>query len=78
MTEIISSNTNLITNYFTPTPRNDIVDLTLPLPDPVIDLTAPSRPDPRPRGKARRIKPCRTKLPIEKFTIDTNTFPPHE
>ena len=58
MTETITSNTNLITNYFTPTPNNDIVDLTLPPPDPVVDLTGLSRPDPalsqgnRPESKA--------------------------
>ena len=57
MTEITSSNTNLITRYFTPTPNNDIVDLTLPPPDPVVDLTGLSRPDPAPpQGKRSENK----------------------
>ena len=68
MTETISSNTNQITNYFTPTSNNDIadpsnndiVDLTLPPPDPAIDLTVPSRPDPGPpQGKSSESKAVR-------------------
>ena len=53
----------MITNYFTPTPNNDIVDLTLPPPDPVVDLTDRiSRPDPTPsQGKRSEGKAVQDK-----------------